>query len=431
MFIHCHRRDAANVFGASPHDVRKARSGGRAPSRAGHAGWLRLAAAGAALPLAVLVTPGAAQARARPATAAVTGTRASLTAVTAIPGSSGAWAVGQKCPKGPEGCVPGNDEILRESGGAWSPVAAPSPGGQASLVAVSADSASDAWAVGSYDGGEKNLYLHWTHGAWQKVNGPTPDGSTLTGVAAISPDDALAVGSYTSSTGGTVTLGLHWNGRSWTKVATPDPTASTGDDTLLAVTAIPGSTGAWAAGYSLDPQSRTKTLVLHWNGTRWSQVASPPVATFATQLAGVAAVSSSDAWAVGQSGNELNAYHPLALHWSHGVWSQQKLPSLGGNHILYGVAATASDVWAVGYGPCVGPSVNCPSQALTMHLTSSRSKVVSGVSVSDHQNRNTLAGVAITSGSDVWAVGDYFPAADGEPIFALLEKQQGSGWVTR
>jgi hypothetical protein len=431
MFIHCRRRDAANVFGASPHAVPKAKSGRWARSRARHAGWLRLAAAGAALPLAVLVTPGAAQARARPATAAVTGTRARLTAVTAIPGSSGAWAVGQKCPKGPEGCVPGNDEILRESGGAWSAVRAPSPGGQASLVAASAGSASDAWAVGSYDGGEKNLYLRWAGKSWQKVNGPTPDGSTLTGVAAISPDDALAVGYYSSSTGGTATLGLHWNGRSWTKVPTPDPTASMGDDELLAVTAIPGSTGAWAVGYSLDPQSRTKTLVLHWNGTRWSQVSSPPVATFNTQLAGVAAVSSSDAWAVGQSGNELNAFHPVILHWSHGAWSQQKPPSLGGNHILNGVAATASDVWAVGYGPCVGPSVNCPSQVLTMHLGSSGWKVVPGVSVSDRQNRNSLAGVAITPGPDVWAVGDYFPAAEGEPAFALLEKQQGSGWVTR
>jgi hypothetical protein len=429
MFIH--RRRGGIAVGVSPYAVSDEKVGGRMAARAGGQGWLRLAAAGAAVPLAALVTAGGAGAAARPATAAVTGTRASLTAVTAIPGSSGAWAVGQKCPKGPEGCVPGNDEVLRESGGAWSQVAAPSPGGQARLVAVSADSASNAWAVGFYDGGEKNLYLRWAGGAWQKVNGPTPDGSALTGVAAISPDDALAVGYYTSSTGATVTLGLHWNGRSWTKVATPDPTASMGDDKLLAVTAIPGSSDAWAVGYSLDPQSRTKTLVLHWNGTRWSQVPSPPAATFATQLAGVAAVSATDAWAVGQSGNELNAYHPLILRWSHGAWSQQKLPSLGGNHVLYGVAATASEVWAAGLGPCVGPSVGCPSRALTMHLARSVWKVVPGVSVSDHQNQNSLAGVAITSGPDVWAVGDYFPAAEQEPIFALLEKQQGSGWISK
>jgi hypothetical protein len=431
MFVRRHDSGIAAVPGAIPHAAGYERSAARASGRADRKGWPRLAAAGPAVPLTAMLIAGGAQAATRPATAAVTGTRASLAAVTAIPGSSGAWAVGEKCPRGPEGCVPGNDEILREKGGAWSPVAAPSPGGQASLVAVSAGSASDAWAVGSYDGGEKNLYLRWTGSTWQKVNGPTPDESSLTGVAAISPDDALAVGYYTSSTGATVTLGLHWNGRSWTKVPTPDPTASMGDDKLLAVTAIPGSTDAWAVGYSLDPQSRTKTLVLRWNGTRWSRVPSPPVATFATQLAGVAAVSSSDAWAVGQSGNELNAYHPLVLHWSRGAWSQQRLPSLGGNHILNSVAATASDVWAVGYGPCVGPSVNCPSKALTLHLTSSGWKVVPGVSVSDRQNRNSLAGVAITPGPDVWAVGDYFPAAYGEPIFALLEKQQGSGWVTK
>ena len=428
MFTYCHRRDIAGVPGASPHTVEGGKPGGRAAGRAGRRGWLRFAAAAAALPLAALITAGGARAGARPATAAVTGTRASLTAVTAIPGSSGAWAVGQKCPKAPEGCVPGNDEVLRESGGAWSPVAAPSPGGQASLVAVSADSASDAWAVGSYDGGEKNLYLHWAGGAWNKVAGP--GNSTLTGVAAISPGDALAVGYGPGSVGGPVTTGLHWNGQSWAKVATPDPGGTNGSE-LLGIAAIPGSADAWAVGQYLDPQSRWKTLILRWKGTRWSQVASPPAATFATQLAGVAAVSAADAWAVGQSGNEINAYHPLIMHWSHGAWSQQKLPSLGGNHVLYSVAATAAGAWAVGYGPCVGPSINCPSKALTMHLTNSGWKAVPGVSFSIQQNRNSLNGVAVSSGPDVWAVGDYFPAAEQEPIFALLEKQQGSGWITK
>jgi hypothetical protein len=375
-----------------------------------------------------VLAAGGARADASPAPAAVTGTRASLTAVAAIPGSGGAWAVGQKCPKGPEGCVPGNDEILQEKKGAWSPVPAPSPGGQASLVAVSADSASDAWAVGSYDGTEKNLYLHWTNGAWTQV--PGPNNSTLTGVVAISPDDALAVGYAAGSPGGPVTLALHWNGTSWAKVATPDPGGTNGDE-LMGVTAIPGTTDAWAVGQYLDAQSRWKTLILYWNGATWSQVPSPPVATFNTQLAGVAAVSASDAWAVGQSGNELNAYHALILHWSNGTWSQQKLPSSGQNHILNGVAATASDAWAVGYGPCVGPSVNCPSKALTMHLTSSGWQVVPGASVSDQQNRNNLAGVAITKGGTTLAVGDYYPAAESEPIFALLEQQEGSGWVTK
>ena len=194
------------------------------------------------------------------------------------------------------------------------------------LVAVSADSASDAWAVGSDDGGEKNLYLHWNGSAWKQVPGPTPDGSVLTGVTAISPSDALAVGSYTSPSGATVTLALRWNGKSWAKQATPDPSSS--DNELLGVTAT-SATSAWAAGFSLDPQSRNETLILHWNGSTWQQASAPAVATFGTQLSGIAAGSPSDVWAVGQFYSAADADQPLILHWNGTTWSRATLPGAG------------------------------------------------------------------------------------------------------
>ncbi len=228
---------------------------------------------------------------------AVTGTLGDLTSVAVIPGTTDAWAVGWKCPKEPEGCTPGPDLVLRKGTAGWSAVPAPSPGGQAMLVAVSADSASDAWAVESDDGGEKNLYLHWNGSAWKQVPGPTPDGSVLTGVTAISPSDALAVGSYTSPSGVTVTLALRWNGKSWAKQTTPDPSSE--DNELLGVTATSASS-AWAAGFSLDAQSRYETLILHWNGSTWQRASAPAVATFGTRLSGIAAGSPSDVWAVGQ-----------------------------------------------------------------------------------------------------------------------------------
>jgi hypothetical protein len=56
---------------------------------------------------------------------------------------------------------------------------------------------------------------------------------------------------------------------------------------------------------------------------------------------------------------------------------------------------------------------------------------VPGVSVSDHKDQNSLFGVAITPGSKAWAVGDYFPAAEGEPFFATLQYWNGSSWASR
>jgi hypothetical protein len=250
-------------------------------------------------------------------------------------------------------------------------------------------------------------------------------------VAAISPTDALAVGYGPSASGATVTVAVVWNGTSWTKVSTPDP-GGAGDDELLGVAAVPGSTDAWAVGSSVDSQATIKTLVLYWDGSAWSPSAAPAVPSYGTQLAAVAAVSATDVWAVGQYDTASDFDHPLILHWNGTAWSRQALPPFGENvYVLHGVAATASDVWAVGLGPCVGQSIDCPSKTLTMHLTSSGWVVVAGVSRFHQQDQNNLAGVAITSAPAVWAVGDYFPAAEQEPIFALLELQKGNGWVTR
>jgi hypothetical protein len=392
----------------------------------GSAGLLRVVTAASMVTLTVGLSAGPAGAATRlAAAAAVTGTRADLAGVTAIPGTTGAWAVGENCPRAPEGCTPGRDLVLRESNSRWSQVPAPSPGGQASLVAVSADSASDAWAVGSWDGGEKNLYLHWDTNSWKQV--PGPDNSTLASVAAISPKDALAVGYTTSRSGSTVTLALRWDGRTWTRTRTPNP-GGAGDDELLGVTAL-SATDAWAVGSSLDPQATTKTLILHWNGSHWSQASVPAVPTDGTQLSGVAAASPSDVWAVGRYNSAGDFEHPLILRWNGHGWTREKLPSAGQKtEMLDGVAATASSVWAVGLGPCIGPSINCPSKTLTMHLTSSGWRVAPSVSVSDRVDQNALAGVAITAASTAWAVGDYFPAAESEPIYALLQRWNGSAW---
>jgi hypothetical protein len=390
--------------------------------------WPRAAIAAG---LAAALLPAGAAWAAGPARAAgaITGTLGDLTAVAAIPGTAGAWAVGWKCPKAPEGCTPGADLVLRKGSAGWSAVPAPSPGGQATLVAVSADSASDAWAVGTDDGGEKNLYLHWTGTAWKQVPGPTPDGSVLTGVTAISPSDALAVGRYTSASGATVTLALRWTGKTWVKQASPDPSSE--DNELFGVTATSAS-DAWAAGFSLGPQSRQETLILHWNGTTWQRASTPAVATFGTQLSGIAADSPSDIWAVGQFFSAADAKQPLILHWNGTTWTRATLPGPGSKtEMLYGAAVVSpTDAWAVGLGPCVGPSGNCPSQALTMHWNGTSWKVVGSVSVSDHTDQNSLTGVAAISASNVWAVGDYFPAAENEPVYQMLQQWNGAKWAS-
>jgi hypothetical protein len=40
--------------------------------------------------------------------------------------------------------------------------------------------------------------------------------------------------------------------------------------------------------------------------------------------------------------------------------------------------------------------------------------------VSDRSDQNILTGVAMISGTDLWAAGSYYPAVAGAPVRALL-----------
>ena len=391
-----------------------------------------LAAAAAAVPAAATagVTARGADPGTERAAQAITGSATSLAAITAIPHTTGAWAVGEQC-GGSNPCpAAGRALVLRLSGSRWSRVSAPSPGGDVLLTGVGASSRSNAWAVGSYDGSEDlNLFLHWNGRTWRQVHGPSQPGGALSGVSVASAGNAWAVGTYQSpSTLSDSTLALHWTGRKWTKVPTPNP--GSGGNQLLAVAAL-SRTDAWAVGASLNTStSEYQTLVLHWNGRKWASADAPAVSTLGTQLAGVAVVSRSDAWAVGHFDNANDFNNPLILHWNGRSWRRAKAPTPAFNlEELSAVAASsATRAWAVGIGPCVGGGINCPSHSLALRWNGARWAPVSSPSISDGSDQNTLAGVAAISRTDAWAAGSYYPAVAGEPVRALLLHWTGATW---
>jgi hypothetical protein len=146
------------------------------------------------------------------------------------------------------------------------------------LLGVSADSRSDAWAVGTYGttAARHTLILHWNGTTWARVPSPNPGtglngGSVLTGVSADSVSDAWAVGYYFNNTTGVAeTLILHWNGTTWARVPSPSPGPDGGGGNfLLGVSADSGS-DAWAVGDYDTTTGAAARLILHWNGTAWS-----------------------------------------------------------------------------------------------------------------------------------------------------------------
>ncbi len=85
----------------------------------------------------------------------------------------------------------------------------PSPGvdnDDSYLQAVSAVSANDVWAVGTYSdqssGGYSTLSMHWDGSAWSVVNSPNEGSSMLFGASAVSASDVWAVGAYYDSSAG-------------------------------------------------------------------------------------------------------------------------------------------------------------------------------------------------------------------------------------
>jgi hypothetical protein len=178
----------------------------------------------------------------------------------------------------------------------------------AELAGVTATGADNAWAVGSEHPAAEGkkiqpLIIGWDGRSWSvQASPPLPPGAVsgeLTGVAASSADNAWAVGNYGI---GTVhqPLILQSNGTSWTQIRSPD-LGGPGHSSFLTSVTVVSPHDAWAAGYYRSAGfAGYRTLILHWNGTTWSQVPTPaPSPAHQGQLYGITATSPRNAWAAG------------------------------------------------------------------------------------------------------------------------------------
>ncbi len=253
---------------------------------------------------------------------------------------------------------------------------------------------------------------------WNVLSSPNGSngGGGLSGVAIVSASDVWAVGSSGSQLSGQVTVIEQWNGTSWQVVSSPNPGSI--DNSLYAVSAVSAS-DVWAVGYYVNNMGTTQTLMEHWNGTSWSVVKSLSPGSFNNELFSVAAVSTSDVWAVGFTASSSSSETTLIEHWNGSTWSVVKSPSPGKspvNDVLSGVTAiSANNVWAVG-------SSSTQSQTLTEHWNGSQWSVVKSPNPG---SGGVFEGVSAVSTSDVWAAG-YF-TSNGS-IQTLVENWNGTSW---
>lgn len=220
---------------------------------------------------------------------------------------------------------------IRFDGTQWSEVELPAEL-TGSLTGVEAVSPTDVWAVG-YQGDpsaslERASILHWDGAVWSLVDAGRADGSgrsLLRDVAALAPDDIWAVGYLHRRP-----LVIRFDGQAWTRLET---------DVEGLANAIEPVTpdDAWAVG----------TPIQHFDGDGWVRERGIPRDG---ELSAVAAISPTDLWAVGHRPAKQDSTRTLVLRYDGTRWTTVDGPTVPGSDALTGVDALADGtVLAVGY----------------------------------------------------------------------------------
>jgi hypothetical protein len=366
------------------------------------------AAAGAALVLGV--GPAFAASGWTVVTAPPTGQNATLDGVATV-SDNDAWAVGFM--NGNAFTNVGAKVLIDHwDGTAWSQVVTPAtPPNTALLNAVSASSATDAWAVGRTQlnkSGFQGLALHWDGTAWSVSSSfPGALGAFATGVADISSTDAYAIGNNSSIPRGHL---VHWDGTAWSNVTVPLPPNANTNTTLDAISAD-GPNDIWAVGTFLNSATgQFENFTIHFDGTAWSVVPMPVAGSFDA----IKANSPTDVWAVGDQ-NVAGSTNPVTLiaHFNGTAWSAVPSPSPGQRAILTGVTTSnaANDVWAVG---SFAPAGTINPQTLTLHWDGTAWSVVASPNPASFDGLNAVA--TNPGAATVWAVGNIGQSGSFNPL---------------
>jgi hypothetical protein len=205
------------------------------------------------------------------------------------------------------------------------------------MAAISSD---NIWATGAYvePGTTRSQLLHWNGSNWTHTILPAiPGGSFLNSIDAIASNDIWAVGGQAGSPIRPAYT-LHYNGSNWTEF----PAASPGllRNYFNNVDGI-SSSDVWAVGYYGDAYGDFHAMAQHWNGTAWTNYPLPSAVVIPQgELGSVTMISSSDVWALGST---LTG-GILLIHWNGSSWSEVSTAGSAGGVII----SRGTDIFAVG-----------------------------------------------------------------------------------
>jgi hypothetical protein len=292
------------------------------------------------------------------------------------------------------------------------------------LLRVAAASPSAAWAVG-FSGTPADpgtLMLHWDGKTWSRVTSPgVADGAPgiLTDVTAVSASDAWAVGvtgraPSSGCAGADRRLLLHWDGTSWSQVAGVLPASG-----CLSAIAMSGHDG-WLAGRSLVA-GRPQALILRREGAGWQRVPAPAGAN-GFSPARVVITSAGTAWMSGWvPGHGSLPWHSALMRWNGSLWQWASFPIDGPANYLSDLAADPDGTaWAVGSATTATsqPGIRRSIAPLAMRWAGATWQAVHV----PPGGKSAFGGVTVAPDGTVWAVG----AAD---VGLLAMRWTGNTWA--
>jgi hypothetical protein len=232
---------------------------------------------------------------------------------------------------------------------------------------------------------------------FQVLPSPNVTGSNfneLDGVASVSPTEAWSVGfSRVNFPAPFRALIEHRTASGWSIVASAQRPAA--DDTRLHGVAAVSTSDVWAVGS--DTGASGHSLIERWNGSAWSAVAGPAAEPAGAELKSIAAISANNIWAVGDF-NAGGGFQTLIEHFNGSTW--QVMPGapilLTGHDFLSGVAGSGpNDVWAV------GRTFRHPVPIIEHFDGKNWSQFTQSVS----GYNSSLNSVSVVNATDAWAVG--------------------------
>jgi hypothetical protein len=194
----------------------------------------------------------------------------------------------------------------------------------------------------------------------------------------------------------------------WTRVASPN--RGTVASALQDVVMVPGTSTAWAVGYSYDSNlAAYRTMTQRFNGTSWSIVPSLNAsATGYSQLNRVDATSTTNVWAIGSLVERYNGTNWVAMSSPAGVAPR-------GLDVV-----SPSEVWVAGYSGSAATVAQWKNGTWTTRYTQA----------STGRHLTVFEAIAVDAAGQVWAVGwdrDY--DAPGRPVSSLVVHYNGTSWT--